>query len=162
MVKKLIVLVGCIGVSLLAGFIGSFFTMSEIPTWYAGLEKPFFNPPNWVFGPVWTLLYILMGTSLYLVVSTAVKKKEKVHARTVAVTLFFIQLILNFAWSIIFFGLHQIGVAFLEILVLLVVLILTMVYTKRISKTGAYLLIPYIAWVSFATILNFSVFVLNR
>jgi tryptophan-rich sensory protein len=157
MYKKFLLLIFSLGVSLSAGWIGSLFTISQIPTWYADIEKPVFNPPNFVFGPVWTVLYILMGVSLYLLLTTKSDKKAKKKA----IIFFVIQLVLNTFWSIIFFGLHAVGVAFLEILVLWGAILATILYTRRITKNGAYLLYPYLAWVSFATLLNFSIYLLN-
>lgn len=144
-------LILCLG----AGFFGSLFTFQSIPTWYATLNKPFFSPPNYIFGPVWTTLYILMGISLYLVLTKKPKDKG-------ATNYFFIQLILNFFWSIIFFYLHAPFIAFIEILFLLAFIILTFVSFYKIEKNAAYLLIPYIIWVSFAAILNLSIALLNR
>ncbi|MDP3733292.1 MAG: TspO/MBR family protein [Candidatus Daviesbacteria bacterium] len=139
-----------IGLCLGAGIVGSFFTFSAIPTWYAALAKPSFSPPNWVFGPVWTILYILMGISLYLV---WLKKKVP--------NVFWIQLILNTAWSIIFFGMKNPTLALVDIIALLVAIILTIKSFYKINKLASYLLIPYLAWVSFASILNLMIVVLN-
>jgi tryptophan-rich sensory protein len=157
MYKKVLILIFSLFTSLSAGWIGALFTMSQIPTWYAEIEKPFFNPPNWVFGPVWTILYILMGVSLYLILTTHTDKKAKKKA----IIFFVLQLVLNTFWSIIFFGLHAVGVAFLEILVLWWSILATILYTRRINKNGAYLLFPYLAWVSFAALLNLSIYILN-
>lgn len=140
---------------LAVGGLGSFFTISSIPTWYATLNKPSFAPPNYVFGPVWTTLYILMGISLYLL--WVVKKKGKDEA----IKLFFIQLVLNFLWSIIFFGMHNIALAFVEIIALWIFIFLTIRHSLLISKPAAYLLYPYIIWVTIASILNLSLFILN-
>jgi len=140
----------------LAGIIGSVFTMPAIGSWYAGLKKPSFNPPNWLFGPVWGLLYLLMGISLYLVWS----KKELAGAKT-ALIFFAIQLLLNTLWSIIFFGLRLPLAAFLEILVLWLFILLTILKFFPLSKVAAYLLIPYLFWVSFASLLNFYIARLN-
>ncbi len=139
-----------------AGVLGSFFTISAITTWYATLNKPSFSPPNFLFGPVWTALYALMGISLYLVW----KSKDKSKLR--AVHLFFIQLGLNAVWPIIFFGLKSPGLAFIEITALWVAIFLTVLAFQKISKVAAYLLYPYLTWVSFATILNLSIWILNR
>ena len=149
--KLLASIILCLGV----GSLGSFFTVSEIASWYATLQKPFFSPPNYLFGPVWTILYILMGISLYLVWVAKKKGKEK------AMQLFLIQLALNFFWSIIFFGLHSPEVAFVEIIAMWIFIYLTIKAFSGISKTAAYLLYPYLAWVSFATILNLSIVLLN-
>ena len=139
----------------LAGLIGSVFTTSSIPTWYSALNKPQFNPPNWVFSPIWIVLYFLMGISLYLVWSKKSKYKKT------AVTFFGVQLGLNALWSIIFFGLQSPFYAFIEIILLWFFILMTIIYFYRISKPAAYLLIPYILWVSFAAVLNFSIFTLN-
>lgn len=138
------------------GILGSFFTFSAIYTWYVTLEKPSFSPPNFVFGPVWTMLYALMGISLYLVLASKAKGKGR------AVKLFFVQLVLNAVWSIIFFGLKNPGLAYVEIIALWIAIYLTIKAFKKISKTATYLLYPYLAWVSFAAILNFSVWMLNK
>lgn len=140
---------------LLAGFLGSYFTLSSIDTWYQTLNKPFFNPPNFLFGPVWTILYILMGFSFYLVLTSKSKKKD------LAVKIFFVQLFLNLLWSFIFFGLQNPVLAFLEIAVLWIAIFMTIKLFLPISKNAVYLLIPYIAWVSFALILNLSIALLN-
>lgn len=144
-----------IGICLGAGILGSIFTISSIPTWYATLNKPVFSPPNFIFGPVWTILYILMGVSLYLVWISKGKNKKG------AMNLFFIQLTLNAFWSTIFFGMKNPTLAFLDILALLTFIFLTILSFYKISKPAAYLLIPYLLWVSFATILNLSIVFLN-
>jgi len=144
---KLLLSVGlCLG----AGIIGSFFTVSSIPTWYVTLNKPFFSPPNWVFAPVWTILYILMGISLYLV-----WRKGRVPS------VFWIQLILNAAWSVIFFGLKNPTLALIDILALWVSIFLTIKALTKINKLAGNLIIPYLAWVSFASILNLFIVLLN-
>ena len=134
-----------------AGIIGSFFTLAAMPTWYAALTKPSFNPPSWVFGPVWTILYTLMGISLYLVW----KNKS-------AVKLFVWQLIANSLWSIIFFGMKNIPLALIEIIILLVLIFATIMKFYKINKAAAYLLIPYFLWGSFATFLTYSIWILNK
>jgi benzodiazapine receptor len=144
-------------VSQTAGILGAFFTTSAIPTWYTTLNKPFFNPPNWIFGPVWTVLYLLMGISAYLVWKEGFGK-TKVKA---ALNAFFVQLILNSLWSIIFFGLKNPLLAFLEIIVLWYLILKTYLAFNKLSKTAGYLLLPYLAWVSFASILNLSIVILN-
>jgi len=141
----------------LAGVIGSLFTVSSIPTWYASLNRPWFSPPNWVFGPVWITLYTLMGISLYLVWS----KKDSAKVERNVFIAFFTQLILNALWSIVFFGLHSIAGAFIVIILLWLLITATILLFWRHSKTASILMIPYIIWVSFATILNFSYMTLN-
>jgi len=150
-------LIACIGICLGVGFIGSVFTAPAITSWYAFLNKPFFNPPNWIFGPVWTLLYILMGISVYSVLTTRPKSDGYNHA----LQLFALQLVFNFLWSVIFFGLRNLLAAFLEIIILWIAILLTWQKFKKISRTAANLLIPYIAWVSFALILNLAIVFLN-
>ncbi len=139
-----------------AGIIGSFFTAPAIPEWYASLVKPEFNPPSWLFAPVWITLYTLMGISLYLVW----KRKDKQDV-TPALLIFFAQLVLNAIWSIIFFGLQSPFYAFIIIVFLWVLIAGSIYFFYRISKTAAYLLIPYILWVSFAAILNYFIWILN-
>lgn len=153
-VVKLIV---CVGICLLVGVIGSFFTTPSIPTWYAGLVKPVFNPPNWVFGPVWTALYIMMGVSAWLVLK---KCKEDQNAKA-ALVIFGIQLLLNGIWSPVFFGLKSALGGLIVIVVLLIMIAKTILVFWRISKTSALLLVPYILWVAFATVLNFYLWRLN-
>jgi len=141
---------------LLIGMFGSIFTSSSVSTWYTTLIKPAFNPPSWLFGPVWTALYILMGISFYLIWKTKETKQ-----RNEALDWFLIQLGLNFLWSLIFFGMKMPGIAFIEILLLETTIIITALKFYKISKSSAYLMIPYILWVGFATILNFAIFYLN-
>lgn len=155
---KILPLVLSVGVCFLAAGIGSVFTTSAIDTWYSTLNKPFFNPPNWVFGPAWTLLYLLMGISLYLAWISKTGKEKKRQA----ITLFIIQLSLNALWSILFFGLKSPSAAFIGIVVLWLTIFLTIKNFLRISKVAGWLLIPYIAWVSFASLLNLSIIILNR
>lgn len=145
--------------SFAAGGIGSLATTPNIPTWYAGLEKPFFNPPNWVFGPVWTLLYILIGISFYMVWAAP---KPSARAKKSSATVWFAaQLMLNALWSLVFFGMHAPLAGVAVILLLLGSIIAMMRSFWPISKPASYLLIPYIAWVSFASMLNISIAVLN-
>lgn len=140
-----------------AGVLGTIFTASAIPTWYATLEKPALNPPSWVFGPVWTILYALMGIAAFLVWRQGREKKEVKQALAV----FGVQLILNAVWSILFFGAQNPFIALVDIIVLLCAIVLAMVFFFRVSKPATYLLIPYFAWVSFATYLNWSIYRLN-
>ena len=148
-----------VGVCLLAGIIGSYFTTPNIATWYASLQKPFFSPPSWVFAPVWTTLYILMGIALWLVWREW-KSTENRNAR-LAFTLFFTQLGLNVLWSFLFFGLRSPLAGMIGIIVLWIAILATIVVFFRISRTAGLLLIPYIAWVTAASALNFGVLVLN-
>ena len=139
------------------GLIGSLFTTPAIPSWYAGLIKPSFNPPNWIFAPAWILLYTLMGIAAFLIWN---RRNGKKKIKT-ALVLFSVQLVLNSLWSIIFFGLHLPQYAFLEILVLWVFILLTLLSFYKISKPAGLLLLPYILWVSFAAILNLAIMILN-
>lgn len=154
----IIKLVISIGVCLAAGFIGSIFTNASIPTWYTTLEKPSFNPPNWLFTPVWTILYILMGISASLVWRVGLSKPDV----RMALIIFIIQLVLNAFWSVAFFGLRSPIVGLIVIIVLWVAILLTILSFARVSITAGILLIPYILWVSFASILNATIYVLNR
>jgi len=157
-VNKTVKLAVSVLICLAAGFIGSSFTTPSIATWYAQLQKPVFNPPNWIFAPVWTMLYLLMAIAAYLIWETGLVKKD---AR-IALSIFALQLALNSLWSIIFFGWHSIPFAFVEILILWLAIVATIVLFNRISRTAAYLMAPYILWVSFAAVLNFSLMLLNR
>ena len=150
-VEKLII---SVLICLLAGFIGSIFTTPAITTWYAALQRPSFAPPNWVFFPVWTSLFIMMWISLFLVWQ---KKEKKVNA----LYIFAAQLILNVLWSVAFFGLRSPLLGLIEIIILWIAILATILSFMKISRTAGYLLIPYILWVSFAAILNFSIWRLN-
>ena len=153
--NNLFKLILAIAISEAAGIIGSVFTVSAIPNWYAGLVKPAFNPPSWVFGPVWAILYLLMGVALWLIWKSDSPQKIK------AIWLFAAQLVLNAIWLPVFFGLHSVGDALAIIVLLWAAIVLTIFVFAKISKTAAYLLIPYILWVSFALYLNYSIWVLN-
>jgi len=141
----------------MAGFLGSLFTTPAIPTWYPTLNKPFFTPPDWIFGPVWITLYLMMGISLFLVWQRADHPK-----RNRAIFFFFVQLILNILWSAAFFGLRSPFLGLMDILLLWIAILLTTQIFFKISKLAGALLIPYLLWVSFAALLNFSLWVLNR
>ncbi len=158
---KVLKLIFSISICLAAGLIGSFFTADAISNWYATVNKPDFNPPNWIFGPVWTTLYILMGISLYRIWVSVPLKKHISPNKKKAIVVFGIQLILNTIWSIIFFGLENPGIALLEIYILLAAIVYTKYLFCKIDKLAGYLLIPYIAWVTFASILNFFIWQLN-
>ena len=157
-------LVTAIGVSELAGVIGAVFTAPSIPAWYAGLVKPALNPPAWIFGPVWTTLYALMGVSLFLVWkrhSDILQNVRMSYQCKWAVGLFFVQLALNSLWSIFFFGMHSPALALLDSILLWCAILATMILFCCISKPASYLLFPYLLWVSFATYLNYSLAVLH-
>lgn len=151
-------LVCSVSACLLTGFLGSFVTMDSVSTWYADLSKPSFNPPDWAFGVVWPILYVMMGISAFLIWSKSVGSRQ-VKA---ALGLFVFQLVLNGLWTPIFFGLHMMALALAEIILLWVAILVTILAFWRISKTAACLLIPYILWVSFAVALNATIWFLNR
>jgi len=154
--KHLFPLLISILIALSAGFIGSLFTTSSISSWYAFINKPSFSPPNWLFAPAWSLLYILMAFAAFLI------WKKRDHSQTKPALMFYgIQLILNALWSIIFFGMHNPGLAFLEIIFLWSFILITLIKFYKINKTAGLLFIPYILWVSFASILNYAVWMLN-
>lgn len=165
-----------------AGIIGSIFTVPSISGWYAELVKPEFAPPNWVFGPVWTTLFALMGIAAFLIwkeKEIAASSRQDGTPRNdkkikIALVIFAGQLVLNILWSIVFFGLHNPGLAFINIIALWLAIALTIIVFYKISppsssawttegrgKLAAYMLIPYIIWVSFAAYLNYSIWILN-
>jgi tryptophan-rich sensory protein len=139
------------------GAISGFFTATGTGSWYQSIQKPSWNPPNWIFGPVWTTLYVLMGIALYLVW----RSPDSARRRT-ALWLFGIQLTLNFFWSFIFFNRQQIGGALIEIIILWIFILLTIFAFAKLNKTAAWLLVPYISWVSFATLLTYTIWALNK
>jgi tryptophan-rich sensory protein len=150
-------LITAIVVSELAGIIGAVFTVSAIQNWYATLAKPALNPPSWIFGPVWTTLYALMGIAVFLVWNQGWDRKEVKKA----LGIFALQLILNGAWSVIFFGLQNPPWAFMNLVLMWLAIISTMVLFHKISKPAMWLLLPYILWVSFAGYLNLMIWILN-
>jgi len=173
-------LIIAIAVSESAGVVGSLVTIPSVAnpstasglSWYAELVKPTFNPPAWVFGPVWTTLFALMGISLFLIWkqhSNILEDVRMLRTWKIGIVAFFVQLALNTLWSIIFFGstsltingLNNIGIAFVEIIFLWLAILLTIIMFNKISKTAAWLLVPYILWVSFAAYLNYSIWMLN-
>lgn len=140
----------------LTGLLSSLFVIGQIDGWYSTLNKPFFSPPNWIFGPVWTILYALMGVYLFLIWTRSAKK-----LKNTLLPLFSLQLLLNFFWSLFFFSLQNPLLALLDILALWIVILVLIVKTSRTSWSTAGLLIPYLIWVSFATLLNISIIILN-
>lgn len=152
--KSLGKLVLSVVVAQFAGVIGSFFTSNSVSTWYVTINKSPLNPPNWIFGPVWITLYFLIGLSLYLIWQAKGEKR-------MAFIFFWTQLALNSLWSILFFGLQMPLLAFVEIIILWVAIVFTMYFGYKVSKASAYLLIPYLLWVSFAAFLNLSIVLLN-
>lgn len=156
--KSILKLVLSIAVCQGAGLIGTIITISSIENWYNLLNQPSFRPPNWLFGPVWTILYTLMGISLYWIWTAGTKKKEVRNA----LKLFAVHLVFNATWSIVFFGMHNILLSLINIIVLWILIIMVMIKFYKIDKKASLILLPYLAWVSFATVLNFSIFLLNR
>ena len=154
--NKFLKLCLCIIIPLLIGAVSGFATASSINTWYVTLHKPFFNPPNYLFGPVWTTLYILMGVSFYMILQSRNSKYKKG-----AIYLFCIQLFLNFCWSFIFFKFQYLGLALIEIIMMWISILAMIIWFTKLNKTAAYLQIPYLCWVSFAAVLNASLWYLN-
>lgn len=151
--KFIVSVIGCE----LVGILGTPFTISAIPAWYATLNKPFFAPPNWLFGPAWTLLYFLMGVAFYLIWKQGWQKKKN----KIAGKYFLAQLALNFIWSPIFFGLRAPLLGLIVIVAMWTMIVITMKKFYPLSKPAFYLLVPYLLWVSFATLLNGAIVVLN-
>ena len=138
-----------------AGFVGSIFTLNAIPTWYEYLTKPSFAPPNWIFAPMWVTLYLAMGIAVYLNWISN-NKQSKYNVR-----LFFIHLLFNFIWTPVFFGLKNLGLALIVILLLMYLIVLMIVKFWRVNKVSSILLIPYLIWVAFASLLNYYYWILN-
>lgn len=155
-IKVLGTLFICLLIPLAIGGISGFATATSITDWYVTLNKPTFNPPNYLFAPVWTLLYLLMGVSLFIIWRSSIGQN-----RTNALLIFAIQLTLNFLWSFLFFRFNLLAFALIEIVMLWISILLMIIIFKRISKLAAFLQIPYLLWVSFATILNSAIWVLN-
>jgi translocator protein len=150
-------LIACIVLPLAIGFVGSIFTQRSITDgWYGSLQQPSFNPPNYLFGPVWTVLYILMGISLYMVWQKVPGKR-----RENALGIFGLQLLLNFLWSVFFFYFRDIEIALIDIIALWISIVAMIVLFYRVKPGAAYLNIPYLLWVSFALVLNTAYYVLN-
>ncbi len=154
-----------LAMAILAGFVvfaagaaGSAATLPNITTWYAGLHKPAFTPPNWLFGPVWTALYLLMAIAFWRILTLA----RKTQSRQTAIVWFLIQICLNALWSIAFFGLHSPLFGLIVIAFMVVAIILTIVSFLHLDRLAGWLLVPYLLWVSFASALNAAVFLLNR
>ncbi len=145
-----------IALPLMVGAIAGIFTATAIGSWFETLHHPSFRPPNWLFGPVWTVLYLLMGISIYLIwIQQATSMRKRV------IIIFAIQLSLNFIWSFLFFYFHAIGFALVEIIVLWVCIFILIFQFRKVKPLAAYLNIPYIIWVTFALILNAGYFWLN-
>ncbi len=172
--KKILLPMGFILACLVAGFIGSIFTTPAIPEWYAGLTRPSFSPPNWLFAPVWTTLYVLIGIAGYLIFDSKNKveeksKKEKGNkwidkfaiAKKDVMFVFWFQLVLNTTWSVLFFGMRNPLFALFEIVLLWATILVLIITGYRYSKVASFLLIPYLLWVSFASVLSGAIWYLN-
>lgn len=155
--KEIPVLLLILAICLLVGFAGGIETSSSLSTWYSTLNKPFFNPPNWLFAPVWTALYVLMAVAFFFVARKGIRYDSVKEASE----LFAGQLALNYMWSIIFFTNHNLKCSFLEIIALLILIVLTTRRFYFVSKKAAWLMVPYIAWVTIASVLNLSIVLLN-
>jgi benzodiazapine receptor len=152
-IKLLVSLLLTLGVGTFSGI----YTASAIPDWYASLNRPSFNPPNWVFGPVWTILYILLGITFFQIWNLAPSQE-----RNLAITVFLIQLLFNFCWSFIFFYFRMIGLALIDIIILWCSIIIMLLLIYKIKPLAAYLNIPYLIWVTFALALNLAYYLLNK
>lgn len=155
--KRFSILIAFVLVAQMAGIIGTFFTFDAIPTWYATLTKPSFAPPNWIFGPVWTLLYTLMGIAAFFVWED---RFHKTHASR-GMNWYWFQLFLNAIWSPVFFGAREMGLALVVIALMWLAIIFTIREFWKVSPRLGALLLPYLAWVSFATVLNYQLWMLN-
>ena len=151
-------LICSVSVCILTGFLGSFATRNSITTWYAQLSRPSFTPPDWTFGVVWPVLYVMMGISAFQIWNVGFDRRQV----KVALGVFTLQLILNGLWTLIFFRLHLIGLALVEMVMMWVAILMTILAFWRLSRLAALLLLPYILWVSFAVVLNAGLFLLNR
>ena len=155
--SNIVKLIVSIVICQLAGITGIFFTGNSMLAWYSGLNKPSFNPPNWVFGSVWIVLYLLMGISLFMVWKEGLKNKEIKSAFII----FIVSLIFNAAWPVIFFGGQSVIGGLIVDIVLWLLMLITILKFIKISRTAGILLLPYLLWVSFATVLNFFIYKLN-
>jgi tryptophan-rich sensory protein len=155
--SNILKLIASLVIPLAIGAIAGISTSKAIPGWYETLNKPSFNPPNWIFGPVWTTLYFLMGISLFLV-----WRQNASRERNNAILVFITQLVLNFCWSFLFFHFHQIGLALVDIVLLWLCIFLMILLFYKIKPVAAYINIPYILWVTFATLLNAAYYFLNK
>lgn len=154
--KKSIALILSIFIAQMAGTLGSIFTSPNIEGWYAELTKPSWNPPAWVFAPVWITLFTLMGIAAFFI-----WQEKHTVVRVAALRFYIIQLVLNASWSFLFFGMHRPDLAFIEILILWAFILITLLYFWKLRPLAGYLMIPYLAWVSFAAVLNATIWYLN-
>ena len=157
LLKYLPSLLICLFIPLAIGGLSGFFTSSAISTWYVTLIKPSFNPPNFIFAPVWTTLFALMGISLFMIWNS-----PKGTNRNNALLIFTVQIVLNFIWSFLFFNFESPGLALIEIVMLWTSILMMIIYFRRINKIAAALQVPYLLWVSFASVLNSTIWYLNK
>lgn len=150
MMNKWLVLIGLLVLCLAVGAGAGALTAQSVTTWFPTLTKPWFNPPPWIFAPVWTTLYVMMAVAAWLV-----------WLRKGSLVLFYVQLALNFAWSLLFFGLHSPVLALVDIVALWVLILATLLAFWKVDRRAGWLLVPYLAWVSFASVLNASIWWLN-
>lgn len=155
--ENIVKLILSLALPFIVGAIGSFFTVSNIPYWYDLLNKPWFTPPSWIFGPAWSLLYILIGISFYLIWRKGIKTAQA----KITVGIFLLQIFFNGLWSILFFGLRSPILGLINILVLWLLILVNIIQFYKIDKRAGLLLIAYICWVTFATLLNYFVWILN-
>lgn len=155
--KNILRFIAALALPLAVGAVAGVFTSSAVKGWYSTINKPAFNPPNWVFAPVWTCLYILMGIAFYIIW----QKQAAGSLKKTATGIYFLQLLFNFTWSLVFFYLHEPGWAFVNIVLLWLSIAGTIYWFAKISKPAGWLLVPYILWVSFASVLNYAVWQLN-
>lgn len=155
--KPIVKLIISVALPIGIGAIAGSFTSTSVNGWFTTLIKPSFNPPNWLFAPVWTALYIMMGIACFLVWKSKVDEKVK----NKALGFYLVQLLFNFLWSLIFFYAQQPGWALVDIIIMWIMILLTILQFGKISSTAAWLMVPYISWVSFATILNYAIWKLN-
>jgi translocator protein len=156
-IKKPIILLAFIVLCEAAGLIGTVFTINSIPTWYAALIKPSFNPPAWLFAPVWTVLYLLMGVSAYLIYEKGIKNRDV----RVALYIFAVQLVLNVLWTAAFFGLRSITLGLVAIILLWCAIAVATIAFYRIRRSAGWIMLPYILWVTIAMVLNYYLLILN-
>lgn len=154
--RNWLLLILCILIAQLAGILGSIFTLESVTTWYLTLKKPVFSPPNWIFGPIWTFLYITIGVNLYYLV-----KAKSSLLKNLSIIIWSVQWFLNAVWSFVFFGFNNIALALVIIFSLWIVIAFLIIFSACLKKSYGYLLIPYFLWVSFAMILNYNLLLLN-
>lgn len=157
-ISEIPLLIGSVLIPFLVAAIGSYITFTQISTWYVALAKPLWAPPNWLFGPIWSILYLLMGISLFLILRKGFYRQDV----RFAILIFAVQLVLNLIWSWVFFGAHSLFGGFIVIMLLWIAIFANIIAFSILSRTAGLLLIPYIVWVSIASYLNYSVYLLNH